>query len=480
MAGTFSTLPQGTVLSDRYKILRQIGQGGFGRTYLALDSHRYDEYCVLKEFAPIVKNETNLRKAEELFEREAGILYQLKHSRIPQFKALLRTQIYNKRTLFLVQEYIAGKTYDQLLKSQGKFTESQVIKLMNEILPTLTYIHQQKLIHRDISPDNLICRQADQKPVLIDFGCVKLAANAVSRSQGYGVTLIGKQGYAPEEQIRNGSTFASSDLYALAVTIIVLLTDKSPDQLYDTYQGKWQWEKEVNVSSHLTKILNKMLAYHPCDRYQDAATVIKALSQHSLSANSLISRMQTFIVAPKNLLSTNQNIPTKITQSFVSQIEQNFSRLKTKAFSQVDNKLSQKSSAVSHSAGIWRQVLIMGTLFVVPGAITFAAFQSQQKFLPIVSLEQAMNKTFATLRNISPFNSSLAVKEQNQQQNIYQRIQTLNINSGTFFNQVDREFYRQYPEMRNLTLTNSQQHRQYRLMWYQIAEKLLTQQEKKN
>ena len=301
MSKLSATLRDGVILNNRYRIVRQIGRGGFGRAYLAEDTHRYRELCVLKEFAPQVERDSELRKAEDLFERESGILYKLQHSQIPKFEALLQTRIDGRRSLFLVQEYIEGESYWELLKHHGKLTEAEVIEMMWELLPVLDYIHDANLIHRDISPDNLIRRHSDGKTVLIDFGCVKIAANAVSQSAGQSITLIGKKGYSPDEQLRRGQAFPCSDLYALAVTAIVLLTGKQPDELYDSHQGEWTWESKVKVGSNLKKVLNKMLAYRPRDRYQSAAKVRQALTKKQDSrVNSFISRMKTLIVAPGN------------------------------------------------------------------------------------------------------------------------------------------------------------------------------------
>lgn len=477
MVGTSSKLPNGTILGDRYTIIKQIGQGGFGRTYLAEDSHRYREQCVLKEFAPLVESDADQQKAEELFEREAGILYRLKHDRIPQFKALLRTKVDRKRFLFLVQEYIEGETYYDLLQEGKKFSELEIINLLQEILPVLAYIHQENLIHRDISPDNLICRRADGKPVLIDFGCVKLAANAVSRSQGYSVTLIGKKGYAPEEQMRSGSAFPSSDLYALAATAIVLLTGKSPNSLYDAHQGKWQWEQEVNVSSHLAKVLNKMLAYNPRDRYHTALEVAQVLiSDRASLVNVYISRIKTLIVAPKNrFLERNkteasyiEKEPTQrntlqIKPQIKSKIQQNISRIKTQtiAKSQIISRQVSQLPVVRHIRP-WQWVTIVIAAAILPGIITFSAIQNLGKIISFFNVSAQIS----------------SVKERNQQQEIYQRVQALNIDPGAFFAQVDREFYRQYPEMKGVTLTDTTEHRQYRRFWYQIAENLLRQEEK--
>ena len=491
MVGMSAKLPKGIVLGDRYRIVEQIGQGGFGRTYLAEDTHRYDEKCVLKEFAPLVENDQDLYKAEELFEREAGILYKLKHEQIPQFKALLRTKIDGKKLLFLIQEYIAGKTYYELAKRRGKFTESEAIDLIVELSPVLRYIHEQDLIHRDISPDNLIFRQTDGKPVLIDFGCVKLAANAVSRSQGNLITLIGKKGYAPEEQIRNGKAFPNSDFYALAATVVVLLTGKQPDVLYDTHRGIWQWEKEVKVSPHFAKVLHKMLAYKPRDRYQNASEVLAALKETKTSfVNSFISRIQTLLIAPKNsnsIKNTNtvdsweRDLTSKF-DKFNSQtirtIISNISRCRTKAIA-VSQTVPRPVKKIPYARHIklWQWILIFMATAILPGIVTFSTIHNiRGSIAKVARRAERARLEMAEKTKVSTLNSD---RERHRQQEISRRAKALNVDSGMFFGQVDREFYRRYPEMKNISLTNTTRHSQYRRTWYRIAEDLLQKQEDK-
>jgi serine/threonine-protein kinase len=461
MASSSALLREGTILNDRYKVIRQIGRGGFGRTYLAEDTQRYREKCVLKEFAPQVESERDLRKAEELFEREAGILYKLKHEQIPRFEALLKTRIDGKESLFLVQEYIEGDSYWDLLKRTGKFSEEEVTQLLTELLPVLEYIHSQNLIHRDISPDNLLLREPDNKPVLIDFGCVKVAANAVSKSTGQSITLIGKKGYSPEEQMRSGQAFPSSDLYSLAVTILVLLTAKQPQDLYDMHQGIWRWQSEINLSPHLTKILEKMLAYHPRDRYQSAEQVRKALESHQSSiVSNIVSRIRTLIVAPGNP-ETSENSAHPLSQ-IVSQVNSNISRIKTKAIT-VSRQITHPPAEVSKVSHFGRLGLIATGAVILPGILTFTALKSL--------LSTANNSQLLT-------SHSLSKQEQQLQQEIYHRLQVLKLNPGAFYEQVDREFYHRYPELKNIQLTEQLEHRQYRKIWYQIANNLLQKQEK--
>ncbi len=284
MQGTGQGKP---LLGGRYRVLRQLGQGGFGNTYLVEDVNRFQELCVLKEFNPQVRDKIALDKAQKLFEREASILYQLNHPQIPQFRELLR----EREQLFLVQDYIEGPSYHELLIRRkhyaDRFSEAEVTQLLTQLLPVLQYLHSVGIVHRDISPDNLIQRNADGRPVLIDFGGVKqlvvnvryqLGVSEPYQTSGGQVTLLGKEGYAPEEQIQSGQVNPGSDLYALGVTALVLLTGKEPDELYDNRQDCWVWQDDVQVSDPLRRVLERMVSKDPLQRFQSASQVMAALN----------------------------------------------------------------------------------------------------------------------------------------------------------------------------------------------------------
>lgn len=277
---TDAAIPVGTIVSNRYLIGKVLGQGGFGRTYLASDIHCFNQYCVLKEFLPNLIEESYQQKSRDLFEREARILYQIDHPQIPKFQACFED---NKR-LFLVQEYVEGKTYSALLREriseQNKaFDETEIIQWLRNILPVLDYIHQHNIIHRDISPDNIILDSDKNLPVLIDFGVGKQNIEQCNLDQTYArqKSVVGKIGYAPHEQISLGQCFPSSDLYALGVTAIVLLTGIAPEVLLDGYSLEWQWQNYIKVSQSLAEVLNKMLADKPKQRYHCATDVLNAL-----------------------------------------------------------------------------------------------------------------------------------------------------------------------------------------------------------
>ncbi len=296
-------IPVGTVLQNRYRIINILGQGGFGRTYLAEDQRRFNEPCAIKELIPVITGtNSSLQKAEELFQREAVTLYQIEHPQVPQF----RERFEQDQRLFLVQEYVAGKTYRALLeerKAAGSvFTEMEVSQLMRSLLPVLEYLHGRGMIHRDISPENIICRESDAKPVLIDFGVVKeLATKLQSLNTTEQLTSVGKLGYAPSEQMQTGRAYPNSDLFALAVTIIVLLTGREPQDLYDEHQAAWKWQRFVRVNPRFAQILNRMLNFIPSDRFQTASDVIQALQvvdqpNASNPVNPNLSNVQTIAV----------------------------------------------------------------------------------------------------------------------------------------------------------------------------------------
>jgi serine/threonine protein kinase len=147
-----SPLPSGTVLQNRYRVIKLLGQGGFGRTYLAEDQGRFNEQCAIKEFVPRQGEDHFSVKATELFQREAAILYQIQHPQIPQFRATFEVE----QRLFLVQDYVEGTNYRDLLnqrRGQGSlFTEAEVRQFLQQMLPLLAHIHAKGIIHRDISP----------------------------------------------------------------------------------------------------------------------------------------------------------------------------------------------------------------------------------------------------------------------------------------------------------------------------------------
>ena len=272
-----SPISNGSLLDNRYEVSQFLGYGGFGRTYLARDRQRFNEPCVLKEFAPQISSPEILRKAEELFQREAGTLYQLRHEQIPEFRAQLSLKIEGHDVLIIIEQYVAGQTYEQWIEGGDRLDETGAIQFLQDLLPVLTYIHTRGVVHRDISPDNLIREKNSLKPFLIDFGSVRQVARTAMQMSGVATgTQIYKPGFSPREQLR-GEVSPSTDLYSLAVTTLVLVTGRSPLELYDDQIDHWHWRQFVRFNPALEQLLDHMLATKVSDRARSASDVMHRL-----------------------------------------------------------------------------------------------------------------------------------------------------------------------------------------------------------
>lgn len=264
------------LLRGRYRVARPIGQGGFGKTYLAIDDDRLGARCVIKQFSPQVKGTKSLDKAVQLFHQEAERLNELgEHPQIPTLLAYFE----HEQRLYLVQQFIEGQTLLQELVQYGMFAERRIREVLAGVLPVLKFVHDHQVVHRDITPSNVIRRFSDNKLVLIDFGVAKLLSATASAQPG---TKIGTEGYAPMEQIRSGKAYPASDLYSLAATCIYLMTQTKPDDLYDPLEGRWLWQERLtqqggSISVAIAYILDKMLKDLVSERYQSADAVMRDL-----------------------------------------------------------------------------------------------------------------------------------------------------------------------------------------------------------
>ncbi len=264
------------MLRGRYRILKQLGRGGFGKTFLAVDEDRLQARCVIKQFSPQIKGTEAMEKAVRLFEQEAMRLDELgEHPQIPTLLAYFE----HDQRLYLVQQFVEGKTLVQELAEAGAFGEAKIREVLTGILPILRFVHEHHVIHRDITPANIIRRENDGKLVLIDFGVAKVLTEHTFGMPG---TKIGTEGYAPIEQLRNGKAYPASDLYSLGVTCLYLLTRTKPEDLYDPLRGRWQWREQLTpddrtISDGVGQMLDVMVRDLVSERFQNATDAMRAL-----------------------------------------------------------------------------------------------------------------------------------------------------------------------------------------------------------
>lgn len=283
------------ILKTRYLPLEQIGWGGFGKTFRSWDAH-LQQQCVVKQLQPRNTfrkpfSHSELESIKKSFEEEARALRDIKHEQIPQLYDYFELpapnesqEEFRKELFYLVQEYVQGETLDKELNKKSRFSETEVLQDLGQLLNVLKYIHEKKqVIHRDIKLSNII-RNENGTLYLIDFGAAvkrKLEPKIpVEQSIAMGTPI-----FAPPEQLAGKGIFPSSDLYSLAATCICLLTGRNVNELWN--QNRWIWREYVSVNDNLADILDRMLSYQPEERYESAEQIISALSgQISLNQNS--------------------------------------------------------------------------------------------------------------------------------------------------------------------------------------------------
>ena len=267
------------LLRDRYRAIKMLGQGGFGRTFLAVDELKPSKpRCVIKQFLPCVKGKKGLQKAAELFAQEAVQLDQLgKHDQIPELLAFFSQEEHQ----YLIQEFIDGENLAEELERKGAFNEEQIKEVLKDMLSVLEFVHANQVIHRDIKPENIIRRSSDRKLILVDFGAAKATEGVDLKVTG---TIIGSVAYVAPEQAVGKPTFAS-DLYSLGATCLHLLTNLEPTELFDVAEGEWMWREYLednDISYELSRVLDKLVEGATRRRFESVKEVIEALDSRGV------------------------------------------------------------------------------------------------------------------------------------------------------------------------------------------------------
>ncbi|MBU7586680.1 MAG: SUMF1/EgtB/PvdO family nonheme iron enzyme [Nostoc sp. TH1S01] len=263
----------GELLDKRYKIIKKLGEGNFGETYLARDHKRPSKpACVVKRLKP----KHTHPKVMELFEQEAIILEKLgEHPQIPRLLAHFATD----NDLYIIQDYVEGHTLRKEIVPKKQMAEADVAKLLHDILEVLVFVHQNNVIHRDIKPENIMRRKHDHKIVLIDFGSVReLGTISIDIYKMIRTSVVvGTPGYIPTEQAK-GKPRLCSDIYALGMMAIEALTGISPHLLQeDPNTGKPIWRDFVKVSDSLADVIETMICDRYTLRYSSATEALQAL-----------------------------------------------------------------------------------------------------------------------------------------------------------------------------------------------------------
>ncbi|MHC5852193.1 serine/threonine protein kinase [Nostoc sp.] len=298
------------ILQDRYQIQRQLGNNGIRQTWLAKDLQASDGENSTVVVKLLAFGGTVQWDDLKLFEREAQILKQLNHPRIPRY---IDYFCIDDRTLWfgLIQEYIPGESLKEKLAVGKRFSEKRARKIAVEVLNILIYLHELNpgVLHRDIKPSNLIWGE-DNRIYLVDFGAVQDKA----AREGVTFTVVGTYGYAPMEQF-GGRAVAASDLYALGATLIHLLTGTSPSDL-PQQDLRLQFADRVNLSPSFVSWLQKLIEPAPEQRFTSASVALNALKSglavKSVNKNKLLPLKEIINNSGCGINNQNETVPEEI------------------------------------------------------------------------------------------------------------------------------------------------------------------------
>jgi serine/threonine-protein kinase len=360
-----------TLLNNRYRVLRVLGDGGFGETFLAEDTQMPSgRRCVIKQLKPVANNPQVYQLVQERFQREAAILEDLGEgsNQIPTLYAYF----VENGQFYLVQEYIEGQTLTQLLQ-QGTLSETTVKEILINILPVLDYVHAKGMVHRDIKPDNILIRNSDRKPVLIDFGAVKETMGTTVTVSGNPAQsiVIGTPGFMPMEQSVGRPVF-SSDIYSLGLTAIYLLVGKLPQELAtNPATGEIVWRNFAwSVTPSFAAIIDRAIQPMARDRYSNAREMLSALQ--TLNAP----------VAPT--IPVQQALPTVVSAAPQSQPTVFSSPQVTPQYQSVPDN----SFVAPRGSGTWQQAVIIGSIvgvFVAGGLWATQLFANNSQSKPVAT-----------------------------------------------------------------------------------------------
>ncbi|MBW4530065.1 MAG: hypothetical protein KME02_05165 [Aphanothece saxicola GSE-SYN-MK-01-06B] len=261
------TAAQGQVIGGRYRLERYLGTenaGPQGALWLASDQLAADAPVALRRIGP----EQDQARARDLWSRLQGVL----HPQVPRIGAVIEAD----DQLWLVREWQAGRTYQQLLELRAErqlvFGAGEVLLLLRQLLPVLAALHSQDLLHGDLSPANLLRRDSDGLPVPLDFGLVRGSANGSAGERLLGAT----PGYAPPELARGEPAQPWMDLHALGVVALVLLSGDAPGGLLDPTTMQWRWPAALEAEPDLRLQLQRLLSRHPDERFASAGQALVA------------------------------------------------------------------------------------------------------------------------------------------------------------------------------------------------------------
>ena len=420
-----NTQPNAPLIAGRYRLEMQLSATERSELWRASAQLASEAPVVLRWIGP---DQLQLQERfHALWPRLQGLL----HPQVPRFGALIEQEA----DLWLVREWQEGRTYGELLQARRErqlvFGAGEVLLLLRQLLPVLSVLHGQQLIHGDLTPANLLRRERDGLPVLLDFGLVRGTAAPTDAEGPIGVT----PGYGPPELARGELAEPWMDLFSLGVVSLVLLSGEEPAQLLDPVTLAWRWPAALDEQPQLRGALERLLSPEPAQRFRSAAAALEAMQQVPMpdSTGPVARADRTLVLVPPAAAPA----PAPAARS---------------------RQLQREEEAEGR---IWPVVLALVVSAVVGTGLGWLLLSRGRVAAPLA--ESALQLP-----------SSLPPAEVDQRQQLLSRLRALQIERGWFLRLVDASLLAQYPERGGRLPGDSLDDAPLRKVWNQLAEEWLS------
>ena len=435
---------QGQVIGERYRLEQVLGQGPQGDLWRASDQLAAEAPMALRLLGP----ELDGARARQLWGRLQGVL----HPQVPRLGAAIPSA----EGLWLVREWQAGRTYRQLLEARAErqlvFGAGEVLLLLRQLLPVLAVLHSQELVHGDLSPANLLRRDSDGLPVLLDFGLVA------------GIPAV-TPGYAPPERARAAAPEPWMDLHALGVVALVLLSGEEPARLLDPVTLAWRWPAALAAEPELQAQIRRLLCREPGERFASASQALAAFQALPMPestgpvprADRTVALVPPPVAAPPAPPAPE---PEPAAEPMASAPKPVLPPLAPPppAAAALRSRLDEREEAAE--GGIWPVVIALVLSAVVGTALGWWWLSRGRLALPTPDAALQLP-------------NSLPPAEVDQRQQLLNRLRAMQVDRGWFLKLVDASLLAQFPERGGRLPSDSLEDAPLRKVWNELSEEWL-------
>jgi len=428
----------GTLIAERYRLEQCLSTGDQGSLWRGSDLLAAEAAVALRQLGPSFDQ----TKARQRWSQLQGVL----HPQVPRLGAAIS----EGENLWLVREWQAGRSYDQLraarLERQLVFGAGEVVLLLRQLLPVLAVLHSQELVHGDLSPANLLRRDSDGLPVLLDFGLVCGLPTATA-------------GYAPPELARSGVPQAWMDLHAAGVLALVLVSGLQPSALLDPVTLAWRWPVALEAEPELQGLLARLLSAAPADRFASAAAALKAFQALPMpDSTGPVPRADRTVVLVPPSPEPELPAPEVAVVAPVAELPPLPAPDPEPESRSARSRAEAREEAVE--GGVWPVVIALVLSAVVGTALGWWFLSRGRLALP--GSESALQLP-----------SSLPAAEVDQRQQLLNRLRAMQVDRPWFLKLVDASLLAQFPERGGRLPSDSADDAPLRKVWNELAEEWL-------